>query len=111
MKLQITIKVNRVFWDTDGASYKSCGLPASLKGSTLVWDVEGDTEANCDEAAFDLTSDWLSDQFGYCHRGFQGRVDTRTPLPDDAKTDNGDTYIDSFGNEGEGNAARADLAR
>jgi hypothetical protein len=87
MKLKVYIKINRVFWDTDGFSYKSCGIPATLKGNYVVWNVEGEDQDQCDEAAFDLTSNWLSDTYNYCHRGYQGKVIRRDPLPDDAKTD------------------------
>lgn len=85
MKVKVAIKVNRVFWDTDGYSYKSCGIPATLGGQLVVWDVEGDSEEDCDEEAFDLTADWLSDTYGFCHNGFQGKVAWREALPPEAE--------------------------
>ena len=85
MKLKVAVKVNRVFWDTDGYSYKSCGIPATLRGQLVVWDVEGEDEDVCDDEAFDKTSDWLSDTYNFCHRGFQGKIAWRKPLPPDAE--------------------------
>lgn len=88
MKMKISIRINRVFWDTDGFSYKSCGIPASLKGEVKDWDLMGEDEDTCIDEAFDLTSDWLSNTYGFCHRGYQGKVVGKTPLPDDAPVDN-----------------------
>ena len=96
MKVQITIKINRVHWDTDGFSYKECGLPATLRGSLIKWNVEAENEEDCDTIAIDCTSDWLSDTFGYCHNGWDGGVIDRTVLPDDTDTEESDGVFVDF---------------
>ena len=51
-------KAYNIKWDTDGATYKSCGLPRSVVIPAEVGDDE------------ETISDWLSDTFGFCHNGF-----------------------------------------
>lgn len=51
-------KAYNIKWDTDGATFKECGLPRSV--------VIPDTISNDEEEI----SDWLSDTFGFCHNGF-----------------------------------------
>ena len=52
-------KAYNIKWDTDGATYKECGLPRSV----VIPGEVGDSD--------DEISDWLSDTFGYCHFGFR----------------------------------------
>lgn len=49
-------KAYRIKWDTDGATYKECGLPRSVIVPYYM-----------DE---DDVADWLSDTYGFCHDGF-----------------------------------------
>lgn len=49
-------KAYRIKWDTDGATYKECGLPTSV---IVPFGLDGDEVA-----------DWLSDTYGFCHDGF-----------------------------------------
>lgn len=49
-------KAYRIKWDTDGATYKECGLPTSVIVPFYMDENE--------------VSDWLSDTFGFCHDGF-----------------------------------------
>ena len=55
-------KAYRIKWDTDGATYKECGLPTSV----IV--PFGMVE--------DEVSDWLSDTYGFCHDGFCTNFET-----------------------------------
>lgn len=49
-------KAYNIKWDTDGASYKECGLPRSV--------------VIPDNVADDDVGDWLSDTYGFCHEGY-----------------------------------------
>ena len=51
-------KAYNIKWDTDGATFKECGLPRSVVIPDSVSDVEEEI------------SDWLSDTYGFCHNGF-----------------------------------------
>lgn len=52
------LKAYNIKWDTDGYTYKECGLPRSV----II--PAGMTDA-------DEISDWLSDTYGFCHDGFR----------------------------------------
>jgi hypothetical protein len=68
----VKYKIYRIKWDTDGETYKSLGLPTSLVIDTdeLGWEINNPNDE--DEIA-DIVSDWLSDEYGYCHDGFLGK--------------------------------------
>ena len=59
----IRVKITKIKWDTDGASYKSCGLPRSIDEARIEFDPDYDD-------LDDTISDWLSDNYGICHNGF-----------------------------------------
>ena len=77
------IKV-RVAWDTDGQSLKSCGLKSVVEvPGDVLWDFIEDAEAEeytLDPKTLAVTldpeymqeciMDWLSDEFGFCHFGW-----------------------------------------
>lgn len=52
------MKAINIEWDTDG----ECPIPLILP--TMVHIPEGMTDV-------DEISDWLSDEFGFCHKGFE----------------------------------------
>lgn len=51
-------KAYNIKWDTDGATFKECGLPRSVVIPVYL---------NNDE---ETISDWLSDKYYFCHNGF-----------------------------------------
>ena len=55
-------KISNIQWDTDG---ETVNLPSELEA-----DLEGEVTYNFDE----VLSDWLSDNFGWCHNGFDYEV-------------------------------------
>lgn len=57
-----------VKWDTDGASIDSCGLKSSFQANIPV-----NINTGIDEIE-NILSDWLSDEFGYCHTGFDYEI-------------------------------------
>lgn len=62
------ILFKNVQWDTDGASLKSCGLKKKFEA-----DIDIDKNIDVSELE-DILSDWLSDEFGYCHCGFDYQI-------------------------------------
>ena len=57
-----------VQWDTDGETLESCGLE-----STFVADVDIEADET-DEEIEDILSDFLSDEYGFCHEGFEFEI-------------------------------------
>lgn len=56
------VRVYDIEWDTDGVDPKSVSLPSEVK--VIVNLVNGDDLG-------DIISDFLSDEYGYCHYGFE----------------------------------------
>jgi len=61
-----TIKITQIEWDTDG---ESVDLPKSVTITVEDW-ATGTDEAQIE----DWVSDYLSDEYGYCHHGFDFEV-------------------------------------
>lgn len=64
------IQFKNVKWDTDGKSFESCGLKSEFEQNVSI-DVNFDTSM---EELEDMLSDWLSDEFGFCHNGFEFHI-------------------------------------
>jgi len=63
----MTYLVNKIKWDTDGSSYKSCCLPVSVKIDECDLEANGYLDGR---SLDDSIADWLSDHFGYCVEKF-----------------------------------------
>lgn len=66
----IKVAFKNVKWDTDGVSLKDCGLEKKFVSDV---DIDYDYETT-DEELENMISDWLSDNFGYCHNGFDFEI-------------------------------------
>lgn len=60
-KETVKVEISGIKWDTDGEDPRKLGLPKSV--STEV-------ENGTDEKVEDEISEWLSNTYGYCHKGF-----------------------------------------
>lgn len=73
----MTYLVNKIKWDTDGSSYKTCCLPVSVKVDENELEENGYLNGRLLDEAI---ADWLSDQFGYCVETFNfypvNKIDT-----------------------------------
>ena len=58
-----TFKVFGILWDTD---YEPVDLPEEVN----VTISSSEVDLNDDELVSDFISDWLSDEYGFCHYGF-----------------------------------------
>lgn len=58
------IKASGIKWDASEEEIEECGLP-----SEHVFDV--DVESYDEEECAEIVSDMLSDEFGFCHLGFE----------------------------------------
>ena len=64
------VKFKNVMWDTDGKSLKSCGLKKNFIVNANIDNNFLSTDSDID----DMLSDWLSDEYGYCHNGFEYEI-------------------------------------
>ena len=80
----IKVEFKNVGWDTDGATLKSCGLKNRFTANV---DIDFDFNTSDDEIA-DMLSDWLSDEYGYCHNGFDYEIISPTITISDDKIKN-----------------------
>ena len=64
------VHFKNVKWDTDGHKLADCGLK-----SDFVVNVNIDYDFNTlDDEIGEMLSDWLSDEYGYCHNGFDYEI-------------------------------------
>lgn len=66
----VKVLFKNVKWDTDGASLKSCGLKKKFEAKVEMEDVNFQSTDEIEEKL----SDWLSDEYGYCHAGFDYEI-------------------------------------
>lgn len=64
---KIRVYISEIAWDTDGEEIKT--LP---KNVTHFFNFEGDEEELADNI-----SDWLSNEYGFCHMGFKFKYSTK----------------------------------
>ena len=70
------MKAVNIKWDTDGMSYKDCGLPRSAEIPDEVILSAGLDAADAEELEAkecEAIGEWLSDEYGFCHMGFDIR--------------------------------------
>ena len=63
-KHSYSLVVSNIVWDTDGINPEELNLPSEIKLD----------ETFINEALADYIGDWLSDEYGYCHDGFEIKV-------------------------------------
>jgi len=65
------VRCFNIDWDTDGESLEDCGLPTEcvLELDTEFLEMHGGEDDIADELA-----DKLSDQYGFCHYGFEYEI-------------------------------------
>lgn len=61
------MKITNIKWDTDGDEEVFATLPQEIDLEKKNFEVDG--EYSRDEM-LDQLSDWLSDEYGFCHGGF-----------------------------------------
>lgn len=61
--MKAIVKITDIKWDIDNSEDGKIGLPTKL---IATFEYTGDA----DELE-DMISDWLSDEYGYCHYGFE----------------------------------------
>lgn len=66
------LKIKNIKWDTDGDKEVFASLPQEVEfdETTLNLECEPDEEGYEDEL-LDAVSDWLTDEYGFCHGGFE----------------------------------------
>lgn len=69
--MQVKVMFKNVKWDTDGESLKSCGLKKNFEAEVDMEDVNFQSS---DDEIEERLSDWLSDEYGYCHEGFDYEI-------------------------------------
>lgn len=71
------LKIKNIKWDTDGDKKTFSSLPqeVALDENRLYLELKPDDECYEDEL-LDAVSDWLSDEYGFCHGGFEIEQET-----------------------------------
>jgi hypothetical protein len=64
------VHFKNVKWDTDGHNFADCGLKTDFIVNVDI-DYYFDT---LDDEIGSMLSDWLSDEYGYCHNGFDYEI-------------------------------------
>lgn len=67
----VKVLFKNVKWDTDGESLNSCGLKKNFEAEV---DMEDINFQSTDDEIEEKLSDWLSDEYGYCHAGFDYQI-------------------------------------
>ena len=62
------MKAVNIKWDTDGEDIEGLNLPTEVEIPDNL--ISGYDEKNIDYYYSDI-SDWLSDEYGFCHWGFE----------------------------------------
>lgn len=68
--MKMKVKFMGVDWDADRVSIEESGLKRDFIENVEIYVSDN---ADDDEIA-DALSDWLSDEFGYCHNGFDFEI-------------------------------------
>ena len=72
------MKAFNIKWDTDGVSPKELDLPEAVEIPAAIASTNDD----------DTISDWLSDEYGFCHFGFSLTMDSTTANPPKHRVNN-----------------------
>ena len=72
----IKVEFKNVAWDTDGETFENCGLKENFVNNV---DIDFDFNTS-DDGIADMLSDWLSDNYGFCHNGFEYEIITANIL-------------------------------
>lgn len=59
------VKISNIQWDTDGENPETLNLPLEITANFCF---------DSDEDLTDFISNWLSDNYGFCHFGFTFEV-------------------------------------
>lgn len=62
------MKATNIKWDTDDEDVLACNLPTEVEIPDDI--MKGYDGTNLDVYCSDI-SDWLSDEYGFCHFGFE----------------------------------------